>query len=245
MRTIIVDDEPLARERLRSLLSAHPDVEVVSEFASAAAAREFLRVGQPDLVLLDIELGDDSGFSLANIAQAASAPYVIFTTAFSDYALQAFDARALDYLMKPIAPARLREALDRVRRSLFAQHNAKDDRAGAPERRRERIAVQNCGRSVLLRTSDIDWIESVGNYIKLHAGPAGYLVRRTLYTIEEELDPAEFIRIHRKYLVNVSRIVEIRRGVHRGEFSVQLRDGTLLKMQATYAAQLQQLVGRF
>ncbi len=240
MRTIIVDDEPLARERLRSLLSAHPDVEIVSEFESVSTAGEFLRRERPDLMLLDIQLADDSGLSLANLAQSASTPFVIFTTAFPEYALQAFEARALDYLMKPIEPGRLREALDRVRNTLAPSHERR-----APRERRERIAVQSGDRSILIRTGDIDWIESVGNYIKLHVGAAGYLVRRTLYSVEDELDPELFVRIHRKYVVNVARVVEIVRGVRRGEYSVKLREGTVLKMQAPYAARLQQVVGRF
>ena len=241
MKTIIVDDEPLARDRLRSLLADHCDVEIVEEFGSAGQARDFLRAGRPDLMFLDIQLGDDTGLSLASVAQPASTPYVIFTTAFPDYALQAFEARALDYLMKPIEPARLREALDRVRRNLGSHGTAADARP----RTRDRIAVQNGNRSLLVRISDIDWIESVGNYVKLHTGSSRYLLRRALYKLQDDLDPAEFIRIHRKYVVNVSRIAEIGRGVRRGDFSVKLRDGTILKMQAPYAAQLQEIVGRF
>jgi len=241
MRTIIVDDEPLARERLRSLLEVHGDVEIVDEFGSASEARDFLRAGSPDLMFLDIELGDANGLTLAQVAQPASTPYVIFTTAFPDYALQAFEARALDYLMKPIEPERLREALDRVRRNLSVHAPAAEKR----DRKRERIAVQNGDRSVLIRATDIEWIESVGNYVKLHAGSARYLVRCPLYRLYADLDPAEFIRIHRKYIVNVARIAEIGRGVRRGDFSVKLVDGTILKMQPPYAAQLQEVVGRF
>jgi two-component system LytT family response regulator len=241
MRAIIVEDEPLARGRLRSLLTAHGDVEIVSEFASAESAREYLREDRPDLMFVDIELGDDSGLSIASIAQPATAPFVIVTTAFPEYALRAFDARALDYLMKPIEPARLREALDRVRRSLATHRGT----AAVSDRRRERIAVQHGNRSVLIRAADIDWLESIGNYVKLHTSSVRYLVRRPLYKLHEELDPAEFVRIHRKYVVNVARIAEIDRGVKRGDFSVKLRDGTMLKMQATYAADLQRIVGRF
>jgi two-component system LytT family response regulator len=240
--TIIVDDEPLARERMRLLLAEHADVEITSEFATAAAARDFLECQRPDVVFLDIQLGDRSGLAIANMTGVDDPPLVIFTTAFSEYAVKAFEARAVDYIVKPVEPARLREALDRVRQRLRMNVPA------VPQQRARasaRIAVPAGGRSMLIRLSDIDWVEAVGNYVKLHVGENAYVVRSALYSFEERLDPAEFVRIHRKYIVNVARVKEIGRGVRRGEYLVKLDGGQTLVVQKAYAAALREVFGRF
>jgi two-component system LytT family response regulator len=241
---IIVDDEVLARERMRSLLAAHADVEITSEFATAAAARDFLERQCPDVVLLDVQLGDRSGLSIANMTRPGELPFVIFTTAFSEYAVQAFESRAVDYIVKPVEPARLCEALDRVRQRL-RNGDAPSRDASAPAKAAARIAVSSGDRTTLVRLADIDWIEAVGNYIKLHVGDQSYVVRSALYAFEKRLDPSEFVRIHRKYVVNVTRVREISRGIRRGEYLVQLDDGQSLPMQRAYAASLREAVGRF
>ena len=243
IRSIIVDDEVLARERLRQLLAGHADVEITSEFASAEGAREFLEQQTPDVVFLDIQLGDRSGLSIANMTRSLSPPYIIFTTAFSDYAVQAFESRAIDYIVKPVEQGRLSEALDRVRRQMSLQEPAPSRRSD--DRAHGRIAVPNDGRFTLVRLGDIDWIESVGNYVKIHTGSKSYIIRSPLYSFIKKLDPVEFVRIHRKYIVNVSRVAEIARGVKRGDYIVRLDDGNSLAMQRAYAADLRSAVGRF
>ena len=241
---IIVDDEALARERIRTLLAEHADVEIMSEFATAAAARDFLERQRPDVVLLDVQLGDRSGLTIANMSPPGDPPFVIFTTAFSEYAVKAFESRALDYIVKPVEAARLRDALDRVRQRM-RPHDAIAPIAPATPKSSGRIAVPLGGRVALIRLGDIDWIEAVGNYIKLHVAEKSYIVRSALYAFEKRLDPSEFVRIHRKYLVNVARVKEIARGVRRGEYLVKLEGGLTLNMQRAYAAELRAAVGRF
>jgi two-component system LytT family response regulator len=240
---IIVDDEALARERMRGLLAEHADVEITSEFASAAAARDFLERQHPDVVFLDVQLGDRSGLGIANMAAAGETPMVVFTTAYSEYAVQAFESRAIDYIVKPVEPARLREALDRVRQRLRMSVTARQSSprpSGSP-----RIAVPAGGRSMLIRLSDVDWIEAVGNYVKIHLGEHAYIVRSALYTFEKRLDPAEFVRIHRRFIVNVARVKEIGKGIRRGEHLLKLDGGTTLPMQRAYSQALREAIGRF
>ena len=243
MSTIIVDDEPLARERLRSLLAEHGDVEITREFATASSVHEFLDRQTPDVIFLDVKLGDSSGLSIANATRSASRPFVVFTTAFSEYAVRAFETRAVDYIMKPIDPTRLSEALDRVRRQMTDR--AGPAPTGSATKSGARIAVPNGDRHTLIRPGDIDWLESVGNYVKLHVGDRSFTMRSPLYTFVEQLDPAEFVRIHRRYIVNVSRVMEIARGVKRGDYIVRLAQGTSLPVQRAYVPAMRAAVGRF
>ena len=240
--TIIVDDEPLARERMRALLAEHPDVQITSEFATAAAASEFMERQRPDVVFLDVQLGDRSGLAIANMTSSDEGPMVIFTTAFSEYAVNAFEVKAVDYIVKPVEAARLRDALDRVRRRLRMQVEPRTAPESRPARR---IAVPHDGRSMLIRSDDVDWLEAVGNYVKLHLGEKSYIVRSALHSFERHLPAGEFVRIHRKYIVNVARVKEIGRGVRRGEHLLKLENGQLLVVQRGYVQAFRNAFVRF
>ena len=245
LSTIIVDDEPLARARLRALLAEHEDIVVTGEFDCVGSAEEHLRQTGADLVLLDIQLAGELGIRLAERLKSSDHPCsVIITTAFRDYAVEAFDAKAVDYLLKPVDGARLADALERMRERRHSNGAAEPAQAREPQRR-QRLVVPQGDRSVLLRVADIDWVESVGNYVKVHVGKCAFTMRSPLYTFELNLDADDFVRIHRRTVVNVNSIASIHRGVRRGEFTVTLRDGSNLPMQSVYASRLRSLVGRF
>jgi two-component system LytT family response regulator len=235
IRACIVDDEPLARERIRSLLSAEPDVEVVAECADGGAAVDTIRSTRPDLVFLDVQMPVLDGFGVLQTLDADVPPAVVFVTAYDQYALQAFDVHALDYLLKPFNGRRFRKALQRVRAEL-----TRDNGPGVNERllslleglrqdkrAPERIVLKSAGRVSFLKIDEIDWVEAEGNYVRLHVGAHSHLLRETMKGIETRLDGERFIRIHRSTIVNTDRIKELHPLFH-GEFAVILCDGTRL-----------------
>lgn len=236
MRALIVDDEPLARADLSALLEEVGGVEIAGECANAAEALAALERATPELLFLDIQMPEMDGFELLANIERGELPVVIFTTAFDDHALRAYDQQALDYLLKPIDPARLAAAVQRARKLIDS---------GQPRERRTRIAAKSGDRTLLVRVEDIDWIEPVSNYAKLHSAGNVFYVRTTMSALEEELDPNRFVRIHRSAIVNVDRIAEVAKSVRQGDFVVVLRDGHRLDMQRSYAARLRALVGRF
>jgi two-component system LytT family response regulator len=235
IRTCIVDDEPLARERLRSLLSSEPDVDVIGECEDGAEAIEFIEKTSPDLVFLDVQMPGTDGFGVLKALDARVPPAVVFVTAYDQYALQAFDVHALDYLLKPFSGNRFRRAMQRVRAELHKEVQG----AGMNERllsfienlrqprRPERLVLKTSGRVSFVRVDEIDWIEAEGNYVRLHIGATSHLLRETMKGIEAKLDPDRFIRIHRSTIVNTDRIKELQPLFH-GEYAVILRDGTRL-----------------
>ena len=240
LKSIIVEDEPLARLRLASLLREHGGVDVIATFDSARAAIAAIDDLDADVAFVDIELADGNGLEVAETVRERTRPYVVFTTAFSEYAVQAFEARALDYLLKPVEFERRREALQRVSSSLTPSL-----RQQPPPAARERIALRQGERSVLIRTRDMDWLKSVGNYVEIHVGGAVYAQRIPLYEFERDLDPAMFVRIERGTIVNVTRIREISRGVKSGEYIALLHDGSHLRVKRRYADALRRVVGNF
>ena len=261
LRTVIVDDEPLARERIRSLLERHRDVEIAAECADGQAAVSAITRLAPDLVFLDVQMPRMDGFEVlraillrdANGARAKSgaslgpcpAPTIIFVTAYDQYALRAFDANALDYLLKPFDRERFERALTRARRQIESEkRDHLSSRLEALVRALEpaprflnRLVVRNAGRVNFLKAEEIDWIEAAGNYACIHSGAESHLLRETMATLEAKLDPAKFVRIHRSAIVNLDRVKEIQPSFH-GDAVVLLRGGKRLPLSRNYREKL-------
>ena len=251
IRTLIVDDEPLARERVMSLLQQESDVEVVGECSDGGQAVSAIQQQAPDLVFLDVQMPGCDGFEVIRHIGADRMPTVVFITAYDEYALQAFEVHALDYLLKPFDKDRFqqtlrhaREALERRRagdlgrRLLALVHDIKPE-----PRREERLVVKSGGRVFFLRTDEIDWIEAAGNYVRLHLGTESHLFRETMNRIEARLDPRRFSRIHRSRIVNTERIKELQPWFN-GEYVVILRDGQRLTLSRGYRDKLQHRLRR-
>jgi two-component system LytT family response regulator len=216
VKALIVDDEPLARRELRRLLAAHPEVEVVGEAGSAAEAERAIVELAPEVVFLDIQMPQRTGFQLLEALE--DLPQVVFTTAYDEHALRAFEVGALDYLVKPIAPARLAAALGRVRERL-----APAPRAACLDLDRP-LLVRDGERGLLVRLRDVEWIEAAGNYVQLHFAGHRPLLLHSLAALERRLDPDRFFRASRAALVNLDHVERFDTGI-RGELVARLRGG--------------------
>jgi two-component system LytT family response regulator len=246
IRTLIVDDEPLARERLAGMLAAEPDIEVIGQCRDGEEAVKAIVEQTPDLVFLDIQMPQMNGFEVIEAVGGERMPLVIFVTAHDQYALRAFQVRALDYLLKPFDRDRFRDALQRARKQVERDDSGeigrrllalvKDMRRDQP--RTDRLVVKSGGRLFFLRADEIDWIEAAGNYVRLHVGSTSYLLRETMNAIEGRLDPEKFFRIHRCRIVNMERIQELQPWLN-GEYAVLLRTGTRLTLSRGYREKLQ------
>ena len=251
LRVLIVDDEPLAREGLRLHLAELPGVEVVGEAADGEEAVRSIQGLDPDLVLLDVQMPGLDGFGVVQAMGAQGMPPVVFVTAFDEFAVRAFEAHALDYLLKPVDPDRLARAVERARERRRQERGRDLERRvlglmeglRAEGRYLERLAVRSGSRIVFVRVSEIDWIEASGNYARLHAGKSEYLLRETMSALEAQLDPRQFMRIHRSTLVRVDRIRELE-PLYQGDYVVILEDGTRLTSSRSYRDKLQALLGR-
>ena len=252
IRTLVVDDEPLARERVMSLLQQETDVEIVGECSDGSQAVSAIQEQSPDLVFLDVQMPGCDGFEVIRNIGADRMPTVVFITAYDEYALQAFEVHALDYLLKPFGKDRFqqtlrhaREALERRRagdlgkRLLALVHGARP----AEPSQVERLVVKSGGRVFFLRTDEIDWIEAAGNYVRLHLGTESHLFRETMNRMESRLDGRRFARIHRSRIVNTERIKEMQPWFN-GDSVVILRDGTRLTLSRGYREKLQDRLGR-
>jgi len=251
IRTLVVDDEPVARARVLSLLREESDIEVVGECSTGPQAVSVIEATAPDLVFLDIQMPQMDGFALARTL-GQDMPAVVFVTAYDEYALAAFEIHALDYLLKPFSAERFRSALTHAR-----QHLAKRQTSGAarqlPSRpsdapasepvRRDRLVIKSSGRIYFIRIQDIDWCEASGNYVRLHIGQQTHLVRGTMSHLESQLDAAQFVRIHRSAIVNVERIQELRSSFN-GEYLITLTDKTRLTLSRGYREGLQARLGK-
>ncbi len=254
LRTLIVDDEPLARARLRRLLSGESDLEVVGESASGRAALRLLGARPVDLLFLDVQMPGMDGFAVVEALGRDHLPAVIFVTAYDQYAIHAFEIHAVDYLLKPPRAERVREAVARARARITAGSTPADRlmpllesiRAGQDELRKrlpqqaswlERVAIDIGPRTFLLRVADADWIEAADNYVRFHAGGRTYPYRVTLSRLEAQLNPARFVRIHRSAIVNIDRIRELTRHAP-GDGTLVLQDGTKLRLSRTYRGNL-------
>jgi two-component system, LytTR family, response regulator len=231
IRAMIVDDEPLARERIRVLLREEPDVEIVGECASGAEAVEQIGRQNPDLLFLDVQMPEMDGFEVLQNIPAEKLPVVIFTTAFDQHAVRAFDAHALDYLLKPFKPARFKEAVQRARDHV-AQKLAGTSARGLLELLAERlassqltrIAVKTDGKVMFIPVSEVDSIESAGNYVVVHAGRHEHVLRDTLTNLEAKLPVKTFLRVSRSAIVNLERVKELQ-PMFRGESVLVLKNG--------------------
>jgi len=243
-KVLIVDDEMLSRRRIRRLLSLEPDCEVLGECESGGAAMRALDHAHPDILFLDIQMPEMNGFEVVE-AITRSRPLIIFTSAYDEYALRAFEVHAFDYLMKPFDRRRFRESLHRARTHLSKERcPPSDSRSVSPEyfatshRPPDRVAVRSGGRVVFLKIDEIDWVEACDNYVCLHCGKDNHLLRETMSEIELRLDPARFIRVHRSAIVNLDRIRELQPWF-RGDYRVILRDGTELTLTRTHREKLE------
>lgn len=242
IRTLLVDDEVLARLALRQALATHADVEVVGECGNAAEAMQAIGALAPDLMFLDIRMPGMDGFRLLHQLQPDTLPMVVFATAYGQHALRAFDAHALDYILKPIDQARFDQALARVREhwhGLRARDRALPPSAAEPL---QRISVRVDEHIRVIATDTIDWIEADGNYVRIHVGKQAYLHRETLAHLLGALDPARFLRIHRGTLVNVERIREVH-PLFKGSAEVVLHDGTRLDLSRRFRAHAWRALG--
>jgi two-component system LytT family response regulator len=244
IRALVVDDEAVARRRVRRLLGHETDVTVIGECGDAASAIDAIRTTPPDLVFLDVQMPDADGFEVIR-AVGESMPAVVFVTAFDHYALGAFEVHALDYLLKPFTSTRFALTVARAREHL-ARGNRLDglirDLAGK-SRYLSRFVVRVNGGVRLVATDHVDWIEAADNYVVLHAGVEAYTVRDTLTRLDAELDPDVFVRIHRSTVVRLDRIVELLPSFH-GDFMVVLRDGSRLAMSRTFRPRIEALLKR-
>lgn len=253
IRALIVDDEPLARERLRQLLASETGVELIGECGDGASAIEMIRTTAPDLVFLDVQMPDVDGFGVMAALPAGTRPAVVFVTANDGFALKAFDVHAVDYLLKPFGKERFQVAVRRAISALEQRQSGElnerlaallaDVRPPDKPRHAERFAVKSSGRVVLVKVEDIDWIEAADNYVSLHVGGDEHLHRETMSAMEEQLPPAKFMRISRSTIVNLDRIKELQPLFH-GEYTVILRNGTRLTLSRSYRDKLTQLLGK-
>jgi two-component system LytT family response regulator len=252
IRTLIVDDEPLGRERIRSLLRQDPDIEVVGECGDGREAIAAIEDLQPDLLFLDVQMPEIDGFAVLEAIRSERMPSVVFVTAYDRYAVKAFEVHALDYLLKSFDRERFQAAVgrakDRVRRA--RDGHVTDRLAGLLESLQERqkfltrILVRSSARIIFLPVDELDWAEAADNYVRLHAGKDAHLIRETLQAFAGRLDPATFLRIHRSTLVNVNRIRELRPLFH-GDYAVRLKDGTELTLSRRFRASLSEPLGQF
>jgi two-component system LytT family response regulator len=251
IRAAIVDDEPLARQRIRNLLMEAQDVEVIAECANGKDAIESLEESPPDLLFLDIQMPEIDGFDVLQAIGVGHVPAVIFVTAYDQFALRAFEAHALDYLLKPFDDERFGAALQRARERIRQQQGGDLDRRlqALLENVRgdhgylRRLVVPSGHRNVFVRTEHIDWIEAERNYIRLHVGGRAYLLRENLSHIVSALDPKTFCRIHRSIIVNIDRIQAVET-LFRGEYQVVLHDGTKLTSGRSYRSNLHAVMGK-
>ena len=229
MRVLIVDDEEPARRKIRRLLSGETDVEIVGEAATGTEAIEAIRRLTPDLVFLDVQIPPPNGFGIIDALGRDNAPDVIFVTAFDEHALRAFEVRALDYLLKPVTPARLREALDRARERL--------EQSAAPARPRPlaRILVRDDTKAFLLALDRVDRIEADGNYVRLHSNGRSFTVRMAIGALAGRLDADQFLRISRSAIVRLDAIKELHPWFH-GDYHVVMTDGARLTWTRRYRA---------
>ncbi|HKB41991.1 MAG TPA: LytTR family DNA-binding domain-containing protein [Gemmataceae bacterium] len=250
IRTLIVDDEPLCRERLRTLLADDPDFTIVGECGDGAEAVATLRETPCDLVFLDVQMPVMDGLEVVEAIGPERMPTVIFVTAYDRYALRAFEVQALDYLLKPFDRERFEKALGRAKAHVQRDQSAEASRQllallgdTRPGRKHlERLVIKSGGRIFFLKMEEIDWIEAAGNYLRLHVGTETHLLRETMNALEGRIDPERFLRIHRSTIVNIERIREIQPLFH-GDYVVLLRDGTELTLSRTYRQRLQEVLG--
>ncbi|HEX2123452.1 MAG TPA: LytTR family DNA-binding domain-containing protein [Thermoanaerobaculia bacterium] len=240
LRALIVEDEPLARARLRALLGGESGVAVIGEADNTRAAAELVGQLQPDLLFLDIQLPEETGIELLRTLEANARPVVIFTTAHPQYALEAFDVSAADYLVKPLDQERVARAVERARRYIAGVRAAVQPQRAA---HRERFAVRTRGEIGFVKACEIDWISAEGNYARLHVGKVSYLLRESMQSMESALDPTTFIRVHRSAIVNLDRVLKLVPSAD-GTPCIVLVSGVSVPLGPTYRGRLEEVLGQ-
>jgi two-component system LytT family response regulator len=251
IRVCIVDDEPIACRRIQRLLKDDPSVEIVKICNNGEQAADAIKKLAPDLIFLDIQMPRMDGFEVLKSLQSENMPHVIFVTAYDRYAIQAFEVHALDYLLKPFDTERFEEAITRAKAQIQQDRNrtlnkglyALLEEMKTPPRYLERLVIKASGRVFFLKTEEIDWIEAQGKYVSIHAGKDEHLVREGMNTLENELDPKKFVRIHKSTIVNVDRIQQLQTWFH-GDYRVILHNGTTLTLSRRYRQRLDELLGK-
>jgi two-component system LytT family response regulator len=251
IRTLIVDDEPYAIRKVRRLLRDDPEL-ILFEAHNGREGLESIEKIIPDLLLLDIQMPEMSGFEVLKSLKADKIPKVIFITAFDQYAIQAFQVHALDYLLKPFEPDRFVEAIRYAKEQIREDRNKNyqipvleliEELKTVRKEYLERIPVKRNERILFINANDVDWIEANGRYVFLHAGKESYLFKEALKTLEPDLDPRIFVRIHRSNIVNLNRIKQMQQWFH-GDYLVVLQDGTQLMLSRRYRDKLHAALGR-
>ncbi|HEY6122189.1 MAG TPA: LytTR family DNA-binding domain-containing protein [Pyrinomonadaceae bacterium] len=251
IRVLIVDDEPLARGVLREMLQSDSDVAIVGECVNGKEAVQSIQELTPDLLFLDIQMPEMGGFEVLDALQGTRMPHLVFVTAYDQYAVRAFEVHALDYILKPFDRERFEASWQRAKAQVLREHNGgveqrilsllEDLKAGT--KYLERLVIKSSGRIYFLETNDIDWIQAEGNYVSVHAGKKAHLLRETITSLESQLDPKKFLRIHRSAIVRIDRIKELQPWFH-GEYHIVLNDGTELTLSRNYRDRLQEALGK-
>ena len=252
IRALIVDDEPLPRERIRTLLAEHREVELIGECQDGQEAVSTILTRRPDLVFLDIQMPALDGFEVIRAISGEYLPAIIFVTAFDEYAIRAFEVNAIDYLLKPINAARFNQAMLRAIARLVqpaASGTPGPDRhfldfvekLRAEQRYTTRFVVRSGSKISFVRTSDIDWIDAADNYVRFHISGREHLIRETLKSVESQLPPDVFVRVHRSIIINLDRIESIEPHFH-GEYVVTMKDGEKLTTSRSYSERLRTLL---
>jgi two-component system, LytTR family, response regulator len=251
IRALIVDDEPLARRRIRDLLGAFKEITIAGEAEDGPEAIRAIGQLRPDLVFLDVQMPGIDGFDVLEQLDPPL-PLIVFTTAFENYAIRAFEVSAVDYLLKPIDEERFAKAIRRARETLAtATHERWGDpltallaRIDRREKSLRRIIIKTDERVFFVEARDVDWFEAAGNYVRVHVGGAAHLIRSTMQALEESLDRRAFVRVHRSAIVNVTRIAELRPRM-RGSYTIALKSGEELELSPAYRDHLQAAIGNF
>jgi two-component system, LytTR family, response regulator len=251
IRVLMTDDEPVALRRMRRLLRAADDVDIVGECGDGASAVEAIRELKPDVVLLDVQMPELDGFGVVQALGAETLPAIIFVTAYDRYALRAFDVHALDYVLKPVDQGRLLLAIDRARTRIAThRHQTMDARMvalledlTAQRRYLTRLPVRSERGVRVIDLVDVEWISASDNYVTLHAAGREYLLRDTMTRLERQLNPTHFVRIHRSTIVQVDRIHELLPAFH-GDYTIVLKDGTRLTLTRGYRPKVEEALGR-
>lgn len=257
-RVLIVDDESLARDTIRLLLEQRSDIEIVGECEGGDEAIKLIRSLQPDLVFLDIQMPGKNGFEVVEAIGPTEMPVVIFATAYDQYALRAFEAHALDYLLKPFDDDRFEDALNRALQTIkqkqigtlgnqllaLVEGRQKEEEISPPQQIEylERIMIKSKDALFFVKVTDISWIEAAGDYVSLHVGKKSHLLRDSMSGMETKLNPRQFVRIHRSSIVNIEAIKELRPYFH-GDYIVYLKDGTELRLSRRYWHRLEPHLG--
>ena len=251
IRTLIVDDMKLARERLKQALAADTEIEIIGECGNGREAVTAIKNLNPELVFLDVQMPKMNGFEVVETIGAEKMPTVVFVTAYDEFALRAFEINALDYLLKPVDEERLSKTVNRIKRQIIEAgrgdiENRLLQLLGKAENKLEyarRIPVKTAQHTILVTTEDIDWIKGAGNYLELHVGKDVYLIRERLHKLEQKLDPRQFIRIHRSTIVNIERVKTLH-PMFNGDHIIVLQNGAKLNLSRTYHEKLLEHIGR-